>query len=273
MTIPWIAFVPDISGVCSIVGTLEITSKPRKIASTRIVSSRTNGGLYAATSSVGRATQAPAMISSSKSSVSSPPGARCCSSASHVARVELARVGGHQRRQVREADDRDAVADDLLARARSARSCRRSRRRGRRSAARAHLRDRRGGDQLRRRAARDERGGDDDVEVGDALLERRLLLRPAARASAPARSRPRSPRRGRRGRGTSRRATRPAPSPPGGRRSRDDGAEPARRRDRLQARRRRRRARAPWPAGSSRRRSSASGRSFCTRSAAISTAL
>ena len=39
MTMPWIAFVPDISGVCSSVGTFEITSKPRKIASTRIVSS------------------------------------------------------------------------------------------------------------------------------------------------------------------------------------------------------------------------------------------
>ena len=41
MTIPWMKFVPDISGVCSIVGTFEITSKPRKIASTRIVSSKT----------------------------------------------------------------------------------------------------------------------------------------------------------------------------------------------------------------------------------------
>src|SRR4029453_770729 len=41
-TIPWIAFVPDINGVCSIVGTFEITSMPRKIARTRIVSPRTN---------------------------------------------------------------------------------------------------------------------------------------------------------------------------------------------------------------------------------------
>src|SRR6266516_4293945 len=39
ITMPWIAFVPDISGVCNKVGTFEITSKPRKIASTRIVSS------------------------------------------------------------------------------------------------------------------------------------------------------------------------------------------------------------------------------------------
>src|SRR5207253_1683126 len=42
ITIPWIAFAPDISGVCSIVSTFEITSKPRKIASTRTVSSATS---------------------------------------------------------------------------------------------------------------------------------------------------------------------------------------------------------------------------------------
>ena len=37
MTMPWIAFVCDISGVCSVVGTFEITSKPTKAASTKIV--------------------------------------------------------------------------------------------------------------------------------------------------------------------------------------------------------------------------------------------
>ena len=39
ITIPWIAFVPDISGVCSVFGTFEITSKPTKHASTKMVSS------------------------------------------------------------------------------------------------------------------------------------------------------------------------------------------------------------------------------------------
>src|SRR3989454_12657590 len=34
---PWIAFVPDISGVCRMVGTLEITSMPTKMASTQKV--------------------------------------------------------------------------------------------------------------------------------------------------------------------------------------------------------------------------------------------
>ena len=41
-TIPWIAFVPDMRGVCSSVGTFEITSKPTKIASTSTVSSMMN---------------------------------------------------------------------------------------------------------------------------------------------------------------------------------------------------------------------------------------
>ena len=35
-TMPWIALVPDISGVCSVFGTFEITTKPMKPASTRI---------------------------------------------------------------------------------------------------------------------------------------------------------------------------------------------------------------------------------------------
>ena len=35
-TIPWIALVPDISGVCSVFGTFEITTKPMNPASTRI---------------------------------------------------------------------------------------------------------------------------------------------------------------------------------------------------------------------------------------------
>ena len=42
ITIPWIAFVPDMSGVCRSVGTFEITSKPTNAASTRIVISVTS---------------------------------------------------------------------------------------------------------------------------------------------------------------------------------------------------------------------------------------
>ncbi len=38
-TMPWIAFVPLISGVCSVFGTFEMTSKPTNAASTRIASS------------------------------------------------------------------------------------------------------------------------------------------------------------------------------------------------------------------------------------------
>jgi hypothetical protein len=35
---PWIALAPDISGVCSVEETLEITSTPTKIDNTKIVS-------------------------------------------------------------------------------------------------------------------------------------------------------------------------------------------------------------------------------------------
>ena len=37
MTMPWIALVWDISGVCRVVGTFEMTSKPTKAARTKIV--------------------------------------------------------------------------------------------------------------------------------------------------------------------------------------------------------------------------------------------
>ena len=100
----------------------------------------------------------------------------------------------------------------------------------------AHPLDRARGDELRRRPARHGGGGDDDVEVRDALLERRLLLRLLARASAPSRSRPRSPRCARRDRGTPRRGSPPAPATAGRTsKRRDDRAEPPRGRDRLQA--------------------------------------
>src|SRR5207245_5465713 len=42
ITIPWIALVPDISGVCSSVGTFEITSTPRNAARISTVSSMMN---------------------------------------------------------------------------------------------------------------------------------------------------------------------------------------------------------------------------------------
>ena len=42
-TMPWIALVCDISGVCSVVGTFEITSKPTNAARTKIVISVIRG--------------------------------------------------------------------------------------------------------------------------------------------------------------------------------------------------------------------------------------
>ena len=72
-TIPWIAFVPDISGVCSVFGTFEITAKPTKPASTRIArfgddaSGCGRRGLRRLVDDLAVARCAPAMISSSKS--------------------------------------------------------------------------------------------------------------------------------------------------------------------------------------------------------------
>ena len=75
---PWIALAPDISGVCSVEETLEITSMPTKTLSTKIVS-QTTGLAHGGLSPPGRArvgscriapscvTQDPATISSSKS--------------------------------------------------------------------------------------------------------------------------------------------------------------------------------------------------------------
>src|ERR1700704_5989232 len=44
---PWMAFVPDMSGVWRIVGTLEMTSKPMKMASTKTVNSLSRFSLTA----------------------------------------------------------------------------------------------------------------------------------------------------------------------------------------------------------------------------------
>ena len=203
-------FVPDISGVCSIVGTFEITSKPRKIASTRMVSSMTSGRVRHAAASFGRpATHAPAVISSAKSRL-----ARRRARGARAERRRFAHRAGsrlrHQRGEVDKADDRDAALRDLVA------GC------GQLavppvSAARSTITEpgriarppRR--DQARRGAAGDERGRDHDVEVGNPRLERALLLRLLLGGQLAWRNRPRSPRPARRGRETSRRATRPAP--------------------------------------------------------------
>ena len=73
--------VADISGVCSVFGTFEITSKPTNAASTRMVSSvmQVHQAVASAaflapscTISPSRVMQAPAITSSSKSRVSSP---------------------------------------------------------------------------------------------------------------------------------------------------------------------------------------------------------
>ena len=85
-TIPWIAFVPDISGVCSVLGTFEMTSNPTKAASTRIASS-VSRSIYRSTTLPSRATQAPLMTSSSKSSSRTPSSPLISSSSDSMLRA------------------------------------------------------------------------------------------------------------------------------------------------------------------------------------------
>ena len=44
-TMPWIELAPDISGVCSVAGTLLMTSKPTRMASTKMASALSSSGL------------------------------------------------------------------------------------------------------------------------------------------------------------------------------------------------------------------------------------
>ena len=83
-------------------------------------------------------------------------------------------------------------------------------------------------DELRRRAAGNGCGRDDDVEVGDPLLERGLLLRLLLGRELASRSRRPSPPLGRRDRGTSRRGSRTC-SATAGRTSNAETTAPSRR--------------------------------------------
>ncbi len=114
MTMPWIAFVPDISGVCSSVGTFEITSMPRKMARIRTVSSTRNWLCHqAATRFLRHAGAGGDLVVPVELQLA--VGREVLEQREHVARVELARVGRHRARQVEQADDRDAVDLDDLA--------------------------------------------------------------------------------------------------------------------------------------------------------------
>ena len=175
-TMPWIALVPDISGVCSVLGTLEMAAKPTKPASTRIA--RLVSSIRPATAvSPSRTTHAPATTSSSKFRASVALLAeQQLEQRLHVARVELAGVLGHRRRQVQRRDDRHVVLDDDLAGLGQLAVAARLAGEVDDHRAGLHALDRLGGDQPRRRAAGHERGGDDDVEALDRVGQRLLLL-------------------------------------------------------------------------------------------------
>ena len=129
ITIPWIALVPDISGVCSIVGTFEITSKPTNTVEhehgqlddqrlVHVVSLAWSSAarVAACTTSPPRVTvivadhlvvlveHELAVLDEQLEELGDVPG------------VELARVQRHRRGRVREPEDVHAVADRGLAR-------------------------------------------------------------------------------------------------------------------------------------------------------------
>src|SRR5207248_8226748 len=119
---PWIAFVPDISGVCRMVGTLEITSMPTKMASTKKVSSFSSSELMA--SSAGRRQQLLRALAHDLARVRDARAFRDLvlevevdravldqmqQKVGDVTRVELARVQRHRRGHVATAHDEHAV--------------------------------------------------------------------------------------------------------------------------------------------------------------------
>ena len=125
---PWIALVPDISGVCSIVGTFEITSKPTNTASTKIVISVIRSPLMRSTGSLDRFPHALvddlAVVRDAAAGgdlvleveVQLALRREVLEQVRDVVRVQQAGVERHLARQVERAVDRHAVALDHLAR-------------------------------------------------------------------------------------------------------------------------------------------------------------
>ena len=108
MTIPWIAFVPDISGVCRSVGTFEITCTPRKAARIRTVSSIRKLVFTRRCLLPGHARAGGDLVVEVEHELAL--GREVGEQRLDVAGIELARVVRHLARQVEQADDRHAVA-------------------------------------------------------------------------------------------------------------------------------------------------------------------
>src|SRR6187549_461391 len=180
---PWIALVCDISGVCRVVGTLEMTSKPTKAARTKIVSSvirsmrgppwaRSLRGPLVADLAAMRDACAGDDVVLEVDVEAAVLAYQQAEQVLEVLGVELRGGNRHLGRQVAGADDLDAALDDRLPRP------------GQLAVAaglggevddhRAGLHGAHGvgGDQARRRAAGDRGGGDDDVLLGDVLADR-----------------------------------------------------------------------------------------------------
>ena len=186
---PWIALVPLISGVCSVLGTFEMTAKPTKPASTRIVRLVSSiSGRPASVLARGGVDDLPVAHDAGPRDDLIVPverqlavlveqqleqrRARCARRAAEACSgISAGRFSGETivtscstvtspgRRQLAVAAGLAGEVDD--------------------HAARLHPLDRLGGDELRRRAPGHERRRDDDVEALDRVGQRLLLGAPS----------------------------------------------------------------------------------------------
>ena len=182
-TMPWMALVPDINGVCKVLGTLEITANPTNPDSTRIARLASNCSyikefsalVFCAARGAGNAGFRDHLVVEIGRQLAI--GEQQVQQRGDVLRIQLAGVLGHGGRQVQRRGDRHVVLDDDLARFGELAVAAGLAGQVDHDAARLHALHGRGGHQPRRGTSRNQRGGDDDVETGDRLLEGLLLLR------------------------------------------------------------------------------------------------
>src|SRR5687767_9889097 len=170
---PLTAFAPDISGVCSVVGTRLISATPRKVARVKITipPMSVSGMLVSPDGAVVHDAGGPDdRIGEIHDQRAVPDGV--LDEALHVAAVHLARVKGERRRQVHRAEDADAVRGHRLARARELAVASALRGEVHDDAPRLHRAHHRLGDDARRGTAGNLRRGDDEVDVAHVLRHR-----------------------------------------------------------------------------------------------------
>src|SRR3981189_2633960 len=168
------ALVPDINGVCKVLGTLEMTANPTNPASTRIARLANSWSYIALVLLAGDARVRDDLIV--EVGRERAVGDQQLEQRSEVLGVQLAGVLGHGCGQVQRRADGHAVLDDGLARLGELPVPAGLAGEIDDDAAGLHAFDRGGGHQPRRGPARYQRGGDHYVEPLDGLFQLLLLL-------------------------------------------------------------------------------------------------